>query len=190
MSPSPVGILLAAGHSRRFSGNKLLHNLPGNNQPMLFVTAQKLLNALPVCITVINHTLEPYVAELEAIGMNVVINEQSQRGMGSSIACAIDVSRDASGWLIALADMPYIETSTLQQLIQGLNDGADIIAPLYQQQRGNPVGFHHRYRDELMALDDEIGAREIIARHKNRLELIPSTDKGVITDIDEPCDYI
>jgi molybdenum cofactor cytidylyltransferase len=190
MSPSPVGVLLAAGHSRRFNGNKLLHNLGENNRPMLFVTAQKLLNVLPVCITVINHTLEPYVAELEAIGMRVVINEQSQRGMGSSIACGIGAARDASGWLIALADMPYIETSTLQQLIQGLNDGADIVAPLYQQHRGNPVGFNHRYRDELLALNDEIGAREIITRHKNRLELIPCNDQGVITDIDEPGDCI
>ena len=188
MNSSPAGILLAAGYSRRFGENKLLHTLDEFDQPMLFVTAQKILSVTNKCIAVINHSLEAYTAQLEQMGIQVVINKQSQKGIGSSIACGIRAAQHASGWLITLADMPYIETSTLQRLVEKLIAGAHIVAPTYQHQRGHPVGFHHQYGSELMTLDNDIGAREIIARHIKQLELIPTEDKGVIMDIDRPGD--
>ena len=188
MSQLPVGILLAAGASRRFGSNKLLHPMDGDT-PMLFVTAKKLLSVLPKCITVINEELMPYAAQLEQLGMNVVVNQQPQRGMGTSIACGVEASQEAPGWLITLADMPYVKTATLQQLVDRLSAGADIVAPLYRQQRGHPVGFQQRYKDELMALHDDIGARHIIARHQGRLELVPCTDAGVLKDVDAISDF-
>jgi len=184
MSQSPVAILLAAGHSRRFGSNKLLHPVT-DDTPMLLVTAKKLASVLANSLVVINKDLTPYTQELEQLGLHVVINEQSGRGMGSSIACAVRASEDAAGWLIALADMPYIETETIAQLSNKLKDGADMVAPLFKQQRGHPVGFNRRYKEELMALNDDVGARHIIARHQYRLELVPTSDAGVITDIDE-----
>lgn len=188
MSQLPVGILLAAGASRRFGSNKLLHPMDGDT-PMLFVTAKKLLSVLPKCITVINEELMPYAAQLEQLGMSVVVNQQPKRGMGTSIACGVEASQEASGWLITLADMPYVKTTTLQQLVDRLSAGADIVAPLYRQQRGHPVGFQQRYKDELMALHDDIGARPVIARHRNQLELIQCTDAGVIRDVDALSDF-
>jgi molybdenum cofactor cytidylyltransferase len=122
------------------------------------------------------------------MGMDVVVNEQPERGMGFSIACGIGASQHASSWLIALADMPYIKVSTLEQLVDRLTDDADMVAPVYQQQRGHPVGFNYRYKDELLALDGDVGARHIIQKFNNQLELIPCEDAGVITDIDEVSD--
>lgn len=188
MSQLPVGILLAAGASRRFGGNKLLHPMD-DDTPMLFVSAKKLLSVLPKCIAVINEELMPYAGQLEQLGMSVVVNQQPERGMGTSIVCGVEASQDAPGWLIALADMPYVKATTLQQLAGRLTAGADIIAPLHQQQRGHPVGFHQRYKDELMTLDDDIGARHVIARHQGQLELIPCLDAGVIKDVDELSDF-
>lgn len=185
MSQLPVGVLLAAGHSRRFGSNKLLHPVT-DDTPMLLVTAEKLVSVLADSMVVINKDLTPYTQELEQLGLHVVINEQSDRGIGSSIACAVQASEGAAGWLIALADMPYIETETIAQLGNKLKDGADMVAPLFKQQRGHPVGFNRRYKDELMALNDDVGARHIIARHQHRLELISTSDTGVVTDIDEP----
>ena len=187
MSGSVVGILLAAGQSRRFGGNKLLH--PVNNTPMLMLTAQQLASVLPESIVVINQALlSSHKAQLEQLGMRVVVNEQAKRGMGSSIACGIRASQDAAGWLIALADMPYIKTETITRLSDRLKDGAELVAPVYQQQRGHPVGFGRGFRDELLALHDDVGARHIIVGHQQRLELIASHDAGVIIDIDQASD--
>lgn len=189
MSDLPVGILLAAGQSNRFGNNKLLHPI-ADKMPMLLVAAQKLVSVLPESITVINQTLMPYTDQLEQLGMRVVVNQQAKRGMGSSIACGIRASQHASSWLIALADMPYIKLETITLLANKLKDGADMVAPVLEQQRGHPVGFNQRYKDELMALNDDVGARHIIAKHQNQLELISTNDAGVIKDVDQVGDIV
>jgi len=187
MNKLPVGILLAAGQSQRFGSNKLLHPLT-DNTPMLLVAAQKLASVLPDSIAVINQKLVSYAAQLEQLGMRVVVNGQANRGMGCSIACGIRASQDASGWLIALADMPYIKIETFTLLANKLNNGADIVAPVIDQQRGHPVGFNQCYKDELIALNDDVGARQIIANHLNQLELVSTNDAGVRMDVDQTSD--
>ncbi len=184
MSPSPVGILLAAGQGRRFGGNKLLHPVT-DNMPMLLASAKTLASALPETVAVISQELEPHSKQLEQLGMRVVINTQAERGIGSSIACGVEASENATGWVIALADMPYIKAETIAQLVNKLTDGAHIVAPLFGQQRGHPVGFSQQYKDELLALNEDVGARHIIANHRSQLELVVTDDEGVITDIDK-----
>ena len=187
MSNTPVGILLAAGKSVRFNSNKLLHPLI-DNTPMLLITAQKLASVLPHSIVVINSTLKTFTTQLEQLGLRVVINEQADQGMGSSIACGVKASKDANGWLITLADMPYIKTDTLTLLSEKLTEGSDIIAPQFKQRRGHPVGFSCAYVDELLALNEDIGAKDIIKRNKEQLELVLTDDEGVVRDIDYPDD--
>jgi molybdenum cofactor cytidylyltransferase len=196
MSKLPVGILLAAGKSQRFGSNKLLYPVT-DNTPMLLVSAQKLASVLPGSIVVINQELIPYTDQLEQLkqlGMLVVVNEHADRGMGSSIACGVRASQDAPGWLIALADMPYLKTETIALLADKLVNGADIVAPLLEyrgeQRRGHPVGFNQRYKDELLALDDDVGARHVIANHQCELELVPIDDTGVTVDVDQVTDIV
>lgn len=191
MSNTPVGILLAAGKSERFNSNKLLHPLL-DNTPMLLITAQKLASVLPHSIVVINSALKTFTPQLKQLGLRVVINEQAEQGMGSSIACGVRASQDANqqsgGWLITLADMPYIKTETLTRLANKLTEGADIVAPQFKQQRGHPVGFSCAYVNELLALNEDIGAKDIIKRNKEQLELVLTDDEGVVRDIDYPDD--
>ena len=189
MSKLPVGILLAAGKSQRFGSNKLLHPVT-DNTPMLLVSAQKLASVLPGSIVVISRELIPFTEQLEQLGLRVVVNEHAERGMGSSIACGVRASQDAPGWLIALADMPYLKTETIALLADKLGSGADIVAPVIENRRGHPVGFNQRYRNELLALDDDVGARHVIAKHKNELELVPTDDTGVTVDVDEMTDIV
>ena len=189
MSKLPVGILLAAGKSQRFGSNKLLHPVT-DNTPMLLVSAQKLASVLPGSIVVISRELIPYTDQLEQLGLRVVVNEHAERGMGSSIACGVRASQDAPGWLIALADMPYLKTETIALLADKLGSGADIVAPVIENRRGHPVGFNQRYINELLALDDDVGARHVIAKHKNELELVPTDDTGVTVDVDQTIDIL
>jgi len=187
MSKHPVGILLAAGKSRRFGSNKLLYPLT-NNTPMLLVVAQKLASVLPDSIAVINHELVSYTSKLEQLGLCVVVNELANRGMGSSIASGVSASENAPGWLITPADMPYIKNETIKLLANKLSEGSDMVAPIIEQQRGHPVGFSQRYKDELMALNNDVGARQVIANHYNQLELVPTNDAGVRMDVDQASD--
>jgi molybdenum cofactor cytidylyltransferase len=117
-----------------------------------------------------------------------VINQQAERGMGSSIARGVRASQEATGWLINLAHMPYIKTETLTSLANRLAKGSGIVAPQYKQQRGHPVGFGRDYLNELLALDEDTGARNIVKNNRDKIEFVLTNDKGVIQDIDTPGD--
>jgi len=189
MSNHPVGILLAAGSSQRFGSDKLLHPVI-EDTPMLLLSAKKLADALPQSLVVINKNLLIYKSQLEKLGLKVVVNKNSKQGMGSSIACGVSHSSDASGWLITLADMPYIKTQTLSLLAKKLKAGASIIAPEFEQQRGHPVCFSHAYKNELLALNQDTGARDIIKQHQDQLDLMTTNDAGVVQDVDYKEDII
>jgi molybdenum cofactor cytidylyltransferase len=191
MNSKPIGVLLAAGQSQRFGSNKLLQPIT-DNTPMLLLCAEKLSQVLPGSIVVINRELIGLQGQLEQLGLHVVVNEQSQQGMGSSIACAVRASEtlkpDAAGWLILLADMPYIETHTLEQLVSRLEQGAGLVAPTYRQQRGHPVGFSQMYKHDLRVLNGDTGARDILKKNHTELYLLPVDDEGILIDIDRPDD--
>lgn len=189
----PQGILLAAGKSARFGSNKLLYPVI-DNTPMILLCAEKLASVLPDSVVVINSELIGLTTQLEQLGLIVVINKQAELGMGSSLSCAVgageSVNPGSGGWLIMLADMPYLETQTIQQLVNRLEKGASIVAPVCNQKRGHPVGFSQTYKNELLALNKDKGAREILKKYHQVLELLPVNDKGVLLDIDQPGDVL
>ena len=82
--------------------------------------------------------------------------------------------------------MPCIKSDTIARLANSLTHDAAMVAPEFEQQRGHPVVFGKAYKDELMVLHEDKGARDIIAGHRGQLVLLPTDDKGVITDIDYP----
>lgn len=191
MTKRPMGILLAAGQSSRFGSNKLLCPLI-DNTPMLLLSAEKLSKVVADSIVVINRELISLTDQLEQLGLHVVVNEQAEQGMGSSIACAVRASESvnpaAGGWLIMLADMPYIESRTLQLLVAQLEQGAALVAPTYRQKRGHPVGFNRRYKNELLALNQDRGARDILKKYHSELHLLQVEDAGILIDIDRLAD--
>ena len=185
MKPSVTGILLAAGQGTRFGANKLLHPL-ADGTPLAVTSARKLHTVLAHCIAVVDDSGSDVARLLAGAGLEVIANPRARDGMGTSIACGVAASPAAGGWVIALADMPDIPVSIMQSVSDGLARGADIIAPVYRGQRGHPVGFAPRHAAALRALHTDRGARDIIAAHRDTLELIETQDSGVIVDIDTP----
>lgn len=188
----PTGILLAAGRSQRFGSNKLLHPIKNNtndHKVMLLVSLEKLTHVLSKVLVVISPALSHYRNDIEKRGARVVVNEHPEQGMARSLVCGIRASDDAAGWLIALADMPAIKTQTIELLSTRLTSEKRIIAPQLSSgggnsARGHPVVFSHHYKDELLALKGDRGAREIIRQNPQFLELVPVEDGGVLMDID------
>jgi molybdenum cofactor cytidylyltransferase len=183
MSRAITGILLAAGQSRRFGANKLLFPLP-HGVAMGAAAARRLAAVLGNCIAVVDEEGGEVASLLANEGLRVVENPRAADGIGTSIACGVAASRDARGWVIALADMPIIPQEIISRVVAGLEQGSDIIAPFYNQTRGHPVGFSKRHAAALMRLHDDEGARHIIENHQDSLDHFAVHDKGVVTDID------
>ncbi|MFO8025561.1 NTP transferase domain-containing protein [Thiohalophilus sp.] len=184
---STTGILLAAGLSQRFGSNKLLHPL-ADQTPMVVQCARNLTTMLAECVAVVGPD-DPTTAELlTREGMQVVINPRSEDGMGSSLACAIRAVHEASSWLIMLGDMPWIDKQTIRAVAGALRQPRDIVAPLYGDRRGHPVGFGSAYVRQLIALNGDQGARAIVNANPQHLTLVSVNDPGVLRDVDYPED--
>jgi molybdenum cofactor cytidylyltransferase len=185
VSSSIVGILLAAGQSTRFGSNKLLHQL-SDGTPMVLASARHLGAVLTTSIAVVDDINNAVAKLLVQEGIQVIENPRASEGMGTSIACGAASNPDAKGWVIALADMPCIPETIVQAVVTGLEQGSDIIAPVYKKRRGHPVGFSARHSQALMQLHTDAGARSIIQANSESLDLIETTERGVIVDVDTP----
>ena len=108
-------------------------------------------------------------------------------GMGASLAHAIRQTGTAQGWVIALANMPYVQPSTIRALASAVEErGGGIAAPVSNGRRGNPVGFGRSHLDELLQLRGDEGARRLLHRHP--VTTIAVDDPGIFRDIDTPAD--
>src|SRR5512142_1495179 len=189
-----VGILLAAGRATRFGGDKLLAPLvqgaadvaPGT--AIGVASALHLVAALPRSLAVVRPGDAGLAAVLRATGLSIVECDNADEGMGASLACGVAASRDADGWIVALADMPWIASSTILAVAQALEHGDDLAAPYYQGRRGHPVGFARRHYAALAALGGDFGARAVVEGARDRLVPIDVTDPGVVRDVDRPGD--
>ena len=184
-----TGILLAAGRGRRFDPagvrNKLLQRLPGGDF-VVVASARKLLAVLPHVVAVVPPDDGGVADALRALGCTVTVCADADSGMGLSLAHAIRHAplhtHGASGWLVALGDMPFVAEATLQALVRAIDDGAGIAAPLFDGRRGNPVAFGASHYAALLALDGDQGARRLLASSPVAGIAVP--DPGILRDID------
>ena len=122
---------------------------------------------------------------LSGNGLNVILCDRALEGMGGTLAQVVAAApADAGGYIIALADMPFIHVDSIRAVAAALQGGAKLAAPTYRGQRGHPVGLAASYRDELLALKGDAGARDIIKRDAALMQLIEVDDPGVLRDID------
>ena len=182
---SIVGILLAAGSARRFGAQKLLLEV-ADGVSVAAAASAHLIAALPRSIGVVPPNDPQLPPLLTSVGMEIVENGRSNYGMGTSIAAGVAATPDADGWVIALGDMPWIKPETIRAVADALARGSSISAPCINGFRGHPVGFSAEWRDELLALNDDFGARNLIT--PANLDLISTDDPGVRRDIDHPVD--
>jgi molybdenum cofactor cytidylyltransferase len=187
-----VGILLAAGFSRRFgTTDKLLQPLP-DGRLIALASAMHLIEAIPFSIAVLRPENKALAAMLSNAGLQVVFCTEQDQEMADSLVMAIRYSAHfeeaKSGFVIALADMPYIQTSSINKVAAKLGSGASIVIPTYKDQRGHPVGFASKFRSELENLQGDEGARSIIKRYPDEVQLLPCDDARILADIDTQAD--
>lgn len=182
-------ILLAAGASRRFGKQKLLHRLP-SGLPIISQSIRNINQAGFTPTVIIRKNDSCLLALLSAEKCNVIESEKAIKGMGSSLAHAVQASSAAQGWIVCLADMPFIKPETIQQVHSCLSQGFSLCAPYYQNKHGHPVGFAARYFYELIALQGDYGARNVLLDYQTELKRIETEDPGIFRDIDIPLDLL
>ena len=184
-----VGLLLAAGSATRFGSDKLLHRLP-HGVAIAVQSARQLASQVQGVIAVVKPGAEDLSAQLRNEGCKVVVCENAAEGMGASLACAARAAGRVDGYLVALADMPFVRASSIAAVRDAMASGAALAAPFVRGRRGHPVGISGAYFDALLALKDDEGAKRVIGESRDKLVKIPVGDPGVVRDIDTPQDLL
>jgi molybdenum cofactor cytidylyltransferase len=150
--------------------------------------ARHLRKEVESVVAVVRPGADELAGLLRAEGCEVVECKNADEGMGASLACAAQAAGRAEGFLVALADMPFVRPSSIAAVREALERGAPLAAPYFRTRRGHPVGIAGSFGAQLAALAGDEGARRLLADNERRLIKIPIGDPGVIRDIDRPAD--
>jgi molybdenum cofactor cytidylyltransferase len=63
-----------------------------------------------------------------------------------------------------------------------------VCIPVHDGKRGNPVLWGASYFPEMLALAGDVGAKQLIARHADRVIEVPVSSAGIFADVDTPSD--
>jgi molybdenum cofactor cytidylyltransferase len=181
------GILLAAGAARRFGAAKLLQRL-ADGTPIGLASLRNLQAALEHVVVVLRPGDEALARLFSSVGVQTVVCPDADHGMGHSLAAGVAHHARTPGWIVALADMPNILPQTIRSVAYELSARGGIVVPYFRSERGHPVGFSEAFREELLALQGDSGARAILQAHPQAIHRLEVDDPGVLQDIDTPQD--
>lgn len=179
-------ILLAAGDSRRFDGNKLLHLIHGKMMYEHIVDELEPLSKLfqkRIMVT----QYPAIINDMSQRGYHVVENAQSCLGISHSIQLALEAAGDQmDAYCFVVCDQPYLKGGTVEGLIKGWKDSKKGIGcPCYKGELGNPVIFSSCYVKELMKLTGDTGGKRVVKSHLQDVCLFELDHGGELVDIDE-----
>lgn len=172
-------IIMAAGESRRFGGNKLAAVFQG--KPLY----QRALEAVPVGVfeqVVVVTGQEAIETGAKKWGFRTVENKDPREGVSRTIRLGLEALGDVDGALLMTADQPFLTRETIQRLV-GAFDGETILAASHQGQRGSPCLFPRTFFSELLALKGDVGGGVVIQKHPGRLRLVEVPSRELL-DVD------
>ncbi|EGO61793.1 NTP transferase domain-containing protein [Acetonema longum] len=186
-----ASVILAAGSASRMGKPKQL--LPLGGRPMVWWAANAACRAaLGQVIVVTGAYGEEVSRALADLAVSVAVNPHWQSGQAASLKAGLaTVDRQAVAVMYLLADQPLIPAAVLQDIARAYYAGqGSIVAPVFQGQRGNPVLFDlNRWREDLLTLQGDCGAREILRTHPTELGCVPVDAPHYFLDADTEEDY-
>ncbi|WP_455368568.1 nucleotidyltransferase family protein [[Eubacterium] cellulosolvens] len=186
------GILLAAGESKRMGKPKLLLNLGKSN--IINNTIENLLKSkILELVIVLGHEAKKIEDSILAQDKRIkfVLNENYSEGMSTSIKCGVlAASKQSEAFLIALGDQPLISPKITNSLIEKYQtSGVGIVTVAHQSMRGHPVIISRKYFQEILALNGDIGARELLKHYSDDTTSFSIESSEQFLDIDRTQDY-
>ena len=191
-TPRIFGIVLAAGRSTRMGDiNKLIK--VWNGRPLVaHVVEAAVSSSLAKVLVVTGHQRETVVQQINKKAMSVH-NPDFATGMASSVKVGVNRAGElgADAALILLGDMPLVTTGHIDGFIQTFNAAcarsgtAPIVQASLRNKPGNPVLFPVSLFPELLKLEGDAGARNLIKRHSENRILV-EIGEAAARDFDTP----
>ncbi|MDE3838905.1 nucleotidyltransferase family protein [Bacillus methanolicus] len=186
-------VILAAGMSKRMGQPKQFLNLHG--KPLFRYSVETAVHSglRPVVVVSGEHTelVKEYIRDLPAM---VIHNPNFAQGMSSSLKVGVKAIRDqVSACFVFLADQPFIPVSVVDRLREvfdvAKSKNMNIIRPRYGSVPGHPVLFAAKIFPELIRIEGDRGAQQVIRQHLTELAYVDFDHSLWGVDIDTPEDW-
>ena len=193
-----AAIILAAGSSSRMERQQHKLLLPLGNKPVVaHVVEAALASAAQQIIVVLGHqaeqvrvALRTHIADKRLL---LVENSDYRQGMSTSLRAGLQAttqldhtaSGTIDGAIVLLGDQPLITACVINMLIQAWEETPkQIVAPLYNGKRGNPVIFGADLFPELITVTGDEGGRSVIEQHRQDIATVEVGDAAANSDVD------
>jgi len=193
-------LILAAGEGSRLGGYpKAL--LKKNDASLLkrFIDSIKDLNPVETLI-VTGYYSEEIEAEIQSIQKNIqnthnpitwIRNPNPEAGQSSSVRLGLaSLKSHYDVLLVALCDQPNVGASEIEVLLEQFNQKADsqeIILPIVNGQRGNPVLFSKAVIQRILAIPGMV-CRPYMDQHPELVKSFASDNQAYLQDADTRAD--
>ena len=183
-----AALVLAAGSSRRMAGgNKLL--APVGGVPMVRRAANAALASRCVGVVVVTgHDAAAVRQSLVGLELEFAHNVAHESGMASSLRAGLQaLPDDIDAVVVVLGDMPCIDAGHIDRLLDAFDpQRGNIVVPMKDGRRGNPILWPREFFAEMQQVQGDIGARELLQRHSDRIDAAACDDEAIFADVDTP----
>jgi nicotine blue oxidoreductase len=172
------GLLLAAGAGRRYGGPKALVD------DWLVRSLAVLADGGCAALTVVLGAEADRARCLVSPGVDVVVAEDWEEGMGASLRAGLRSLPEADAALIHLVDLPDVTAAVVARVVEMADGPASLVRATYAGAVGHPVllGREHWAAAATVAAGDR-GARDYLSGHP--VVLVECGDLATGRDVDD-----
>jgi molybdenum cofactor cytidylyltransferase/nicotine blue oxidoreductase len=192
-------LLLAAGEGSRLGGfPKALLKKDGESLLSRFIQSVQKLNPVETLV-ITGFYADAIEAEINIIkqGTNgsiaIVKNLNPEEGQSSSVRLGLEsLKSDYDVLLIALCDQPNIGVSEIEALLEQFNQtgfNKEIVLPMVNGNRGNPVLFSKKVIEEILATPKMV-CRSFMDKHPELVKVFEANNQAYLLDADTQADIL
>ncbi|BDT77134.1 hypothetical protein PKF023_09370 [Polynucleobacter yangtzensis] len=190
-------LLLAAGEGSRLGGfPKALLMKEGESLLSRFLQSIQKFNPVETLV-VTGFYADAIEVEINSIRQKtrnpiaIVKNQNPQEGQSSSVRLGLEsLKSDYDVLLVALCDQPNIGVSEIEALLEQFNQvgfNKEIVLPMVNGNRGNPVLFSKKVIEEIMATPGMV-CRPFMDKHPELVKLFETNNQAYLLDVDTQAD--
>ena len=190
-------LLLAAGEGSRLGGfPKALLRKEGESLLSRFLQSIQKFNLVETLV-VTGFYADAIEVEINSIrqktdnSIAIIKNPNPEEGQSSSVRLGLEsLKSDYDVLLVALCDQPNIGVSEIEALLEQFNQtgfNKEIVLPMVNGSRGNPVLFSKKVVEEILATPGMV-CRPFMDKHPELVKVFETNNQAYLLDVDTQAD--
>ncbi len=184
-------VILAAGLSTRFPGNKILAEIRG--VPIIVrLVKEALRSKVDEVLVVTGHDAAKVEAALSGLTCRIVRNEEYLEGQSSSLKKGVrEASHSTDAVMILPGDVALVRRVEIDKVVEvyGKNRKPIVVAS-HKGRLGHPILFDRSLIPEILRTSEKgEGLKEVVNRHRKEILKVEAGSNRVLVDVDTKADY-